>query len=95
MVKRRRHKKKLNQPKRPITAFFFFQTERRTSLKKEKPDLDNRRLILAMSEEWNKMKDEDKAKYIEKAAEDRKRYEKEKAEFDQKMVNNGLDFGDD
>ena len=48
-----------------------------------------------MSEEWNKMKDEDKAKYIEKAAEDRKRYEKEKAEFDQKMMNNGLDFGDD
>ena len=39
-----------------------------------------------MGNEWNKMKEEDKKKYVEKAAEDRKRYEKEKAAYDAKVA---------
>ena len=63
----------------------MFQTERRASLKKEKPELDNRQMIYEMSNEWNQMKDEDKKKYHERAEEDKKRYEKEKAAYDAKI----------
>ncbi len=63
----------------------MFSSERRVTLKKEKPELDNRQIIYAMSNEWNQMTDEDKRKYQLKAEEDKKRYEKEKAAYDAKV----------
>ena len=81
---KKKEKKDSNAPKRAITAFFFFQSERRPELKKEKPELDNRQLIYEMSSEWKAMSDDDKKKYQVKADEDRKRYEKEKAAYDAK-----------
>ena len=83
--RKKREKKDPNAPKRALSAFFVFQTERRVSLKKEKPDLDNRQMIYEMSNEWKQMNDEDKQKYQIKADEDRKRYEKEKAAYDAKL----------
>ena len=47
-----------------------------------------------MSEEWNKMKDNEKTKYVKKAQEDRKRYEKEKAEYDARFMNSNNDNND-
>ncbi len=82
--KREKKEKDPNAPKKALTAFFFFQTERRASLKKERPDLDNRQMIYEMSSEWNAMKDEDKKKYQERADEDKKRYEKERAAYEAK-----------
>ena len=82
---KKREKKDPNAPKRALSAFFVFQTERRVSLKKEKPDLDNRQMIYEMSNEWKQMNDEDKQKYQIKADEDKKRYEKEKAAYDAKL----------
>ena len=87
MAKGKKHTKREkdpNAPKKALTAFFCFQTERRASLKKEKPELDNRQLIYEMSSEWKAMSDEDKKKYQVKADEDRKRYEKERAAYDAK-----------
>ena len=89
--KEKKDKKDKDAPKRAISAFFYYQKERRDSLKKEQPNLDNKALISKMSEEWNKMKDSEKTKYLEKAAEDRKRYEKEKAE----MMSYNNHFGND
>ena len=79
---KRREKKDKDAPKKALTPYFFFISERRPELKKEKPTLDHRQIILEMSEEWNKMKEEDKQKYKLKAEEDKKRYEKEKAAYD-------------
>ena len=81
---KKREKKDPNAPKKALTAFFMFQTERRASLKKERPELDNKQLIYEMSNEWKVMKDEDKVKYQALADEDRKRYEKERAAYDAK-----------
>ena len=81
---KKKEKKDSNAPKRAITAFFFFQSERRPELKKEKPELDNKQIISEMSAEWKKMTEKEKKKYVDKAEEDRKRYEKEKAAYDAK-----------
>ena len=81
---KKKSKKDFNAPKRPVTAFFFFQSERRLTLKKECPNMENKEMVAKMSEEWKGMSEKDKAKYMKKAEEDRKRYEKEKAAYDAK-----------
>ena len=79
---KKRSKKDKNAPKRPISAYFFYNQERRETLKKEKPSLDNKDLIRIMSEEWNKLNDEQKKPYMKKAEEDKKRYLEEMKEYE-------------
>ena len=77
-------KKDKDAPKRAISAFFFYNQERREKLKKEKPELDNKEIIKTMSAEWNALSDEKKKPYVEKAEADKKRYEAEKKAYDAK-----------
>ena len=77
-------KKDKDAPKRAISAFFFYNQERRETLKKEKPELDNKEIIKTMSAEWNALSDEKKKPYVEKAEADKKRYEAEKKAYDAK-----------
>ena len=83
--KEKKERKDKNAPKRAISAFFYYQKERRESLKEENPNLSNKELISTMSAEWNKMKDTDKKKYVGLANKDKKRYEKEKEEYNAKQ----------
>ena len=80
--KDKKAKKDKDAPKKAISAFFFYNKERRPILKKEQPSLDNKQIIKTMSEEWNKLSDEKKKPYIAKAEADKKRYAKEKEEYD-------------
>ena len=92
--KTKKAKKDKDAPKRAISAFFFYNQERRAfffynqerreKLKKEKPELDNKEIIKTMSAEWNALSDEKKKPYIEKAEADKKRYEAEKKAYDAK-----------
>ena len=77
-------KKDKHAPRRPISAFFFYNQERREKLKKEKPELDNKEIIKTMFAEWNALSDEKKKPYIAKAEADKKRYEAEKKAYDEK-----------
>ena len=52
--KTKKAKKDKDAPKRAISAFFFYNQERREKLKKEKPELDNKEIIKTMSAEWLK-----------------------------------------
>ena len=79
---KRRGKKDKNAPKRPISAYFFYNQERRETLKKERPTLDNKELIRIMSEEWNKLTDEEKKPYMKKAEDDKKRYTEQMKEYE-------------
>ncbi len=81
---KKRTKKDKDAPKRPLSAYFFFIQERRESLKKEKPNLDNKELIKAMGEEWNKLSDEEKKPYSKKAEADKKRYQDEIKAYENK-----------
>jgi hypothetical protein len=80
--KKTKAKKDKNAPKRAISAFFFYQKERRESLKKEQPQLDNKQLISKMSEEWNGMNDAARVPYSKLAEADKHRYEREKKEYE-------------
>ena len=81
---KRKEKKDANAPKRAMTAFLYYTLDRRPELKKLKPELTNKQMLSEMGIEWNKMKEVDKKKYVQKADEDKKRYEKEKAAYDEK-----------
>lgn len=76
-VAKKKAKKDKDAPKRPLSAYFFYIQERRETLKKEKPSLENKELIKTMGEEWNKLSDEDKKPYVKKAEADKKRYQEE------------------
>ena len=82
--KSKKQKKDKYAPKRAISAFFFYNQERREKLKKEKPELGNKEIIKTMSAEWNALSDEKKKPYIEKAEADKKRYEAEKKAYNAK-----------
>ena len=82
--KAKKAKKDKDAPKRAISAFFFYNQERREKLKKEKPNLDNKEIIKTMSAEWNALSDEKKKPYVQKAEADKKRYETEKKAYDAK-----------
>ena len=77
-------KKDKHAPRRPISAFFFYNQERREKLKKEKPELDNKEIIKTMSYEWKYLSDEKKEPYLIKANDDKKRYDAEKRAYDEK-----------
>lgn len=42
---KKRGAKEVLPPKRPTSAFFFYQAERRPTIKTEKPDLQNKEII--------------------------------------------------
>ena len=45
---------------------------------------DNKELIKVMGEEWNKLTDDEKKPYVEKAEEDKKRYKREMEAYEKK-----------
>lgn len=82
--KRTKAKKDKEAPKRAISAFFFYNQERRETLKKEQPNLTNKEIISTMSKEWRELPDDKKKPYVEKAEKDKERYLKEKTDYDNK-----------
>lgn len=56
-------KKDKDAPKRAISAFFFYNKERRPLLAKEQPSLNNKEIISTMSKEWNALSEEKKTPY--------------------------------
>ena len=75
-------------PKRGVSAFFLYTKERRVSLKKEKPELQNNEIIKIISAEWTSLSEEKKKPYYEKAEADRQRYEAEKKAYDEENKEN-------
>ena len=70
------------RPLRPTTAYFLFIKARRPSLIKEYPELKNIEIFKALSEEWKNLTDMQKKPYIDKAEDDKKRYEREMEEYE-------------
>jgi hypothetical protein len=80
----KKNKKDKDAPKKAISAYFFYIKERRESITKEQPNLNNKEIVKKMSEEWNALSDDKKKPYVQKAEADKKRYETEKAVYDKK-----------
>ena len=69
------------KPKRPMVAFMFFSIEQRPSVQKKNPSLGIADISKVLGQQWRGMTAGQKAKYEEKAAKDKIRYEKEMASF--------------
>ena len=89
-------KKDKHAPRRPISAFFFYNQERREKLKKEKPELDNKEIIKTINAEWNALSDEKKKPYLIKAEAQNNKYylncQQNISQDSYKSNNNNLNF---
>ena len=72
-----------NAPKRGMSAYFFFMNAKREQIKEENPGINFLDIGKKSAEMWKVL--EDKSEWEEKAKQDKVRYEKEKAEYDEKM----------
>ena len=90
--KLRRLEKKIKKkyfPKKGLSAYLYYCQERRITLKKEQPGLENREVVAVMSKEWNSLTPEQKEPYIKKQEEDQERYEHEKLLFQDMQLHKG------
>ncbi len=83
--KTKRAKKDKDRPKGYISGYFVYHQERRNSLKKEKPELEEE-FYKIIYEEWNALSDEKKKPYIAKANADAKRYYAETKAYQKKKI---------
>ncbi|KAL4231167.1 hypothetical protein ACF0H5_008749 [Mactra antiquata] len=72
-------------PKKPMTGYVIFASQRRQEIKASNPELTFPEVTRQMGQEWSRMLDADKQKYLKAANEDKLRYISEMQEF-QKSV---------
>ncbi|XP_053526699.1 upstream-binding factor 1-like protein 1 [Artibeus jamaicensis] len=76
-------KKKLKNhphlPKRPLTAYFRFFTEKRAQYSQMHPEMNNQELTKVLSKKYKELPEQMKLKYIQD-------FQKEKEEFEEKMA---------
>ena len=68
-------------PKKPISGFALYVTDRMPDLKKEKSGVPTQSLIKKIAEEWQEGKEVDQFSYIKKAEKDKRRFKKQLKEF--------------
>ena len=73
--------KVFDMPKRPLTPFAAYITEKIPVLKKEKPNLLINDLSKQAAEEWQKESEEKKEEYVKKCEKDKKRFKRQLQEF--------------
>jgi len=70
-----------NAPKGALTAYIIFSNAKRDQVKKENPDIKFGEVAKKISEMWKNISASDKAKFDKAAQEDKKRYEREMADY--------------
>ncbi|ODV81707.1 Non-histone chromosomal protein 6 [Suhomyces tanzawaensis NRRL Y-17324] len=76
-----RKKKDPDAPKRSLSAYMFFANETRDIVRAENPGVSFGQVGKLLGERWKKLTADEKVPYETKADADKKRYEKEKAEY--------------
>lgn len=74
-------KKDPNAPKRGLSAYMFFAQEQRDNVREENPGIGFGQVGKVLGERWKALNDKQRLPYENKAAEDKKRYEDEKASY--------------
>ena len=81
---RKRQKKDPNAPKRPLSAFFLFCHDERPAVKAIYPNYSVGEAAKELGERWNKVTAEVKAKYEERVALDKARYNNDMVNYKNK-----------
>ncbi|RPD60815.1 hypothetical protein L226DRAFT_533002 [Lentinus tigrinus ALCF2SS1-7] len=89
-------KKDPKAPKRALSAYMFFSQDWRERIKAENPDAGFGEIGKLLGAKWKELDDEEKKPYLDQAAADKARAEKEKDEYDGKKADSaGSGDGDD
>ena len=67
-----------NQPKKPMSPYIYFSVDCRKDVKAKHPNMSAVEVTKEIAKRWNEMSEKEKAPYVKKAADDKKRYENEK-----------------
>ncbi|KAA8901828.1 hypothetical protein DIURU_003077 [Diutina rugosa] len=81
-----RKKRDPDAPKRSLSAYMFFANENRDVVRSENPGVSFGQVGKLLGEKWKALTSEEKTPYEAKAEADKKRYEKEKAEYAKKQA---------
>ena len=79
---KKRAKKTAGGPKRATTAYFFYTNAIRPQVKEQHPDMKVTEMAKVMGSKWKELSADEKQKYVDMAAEDKARYQREKAAWD-------------
>ena len=79
---KKKSKPSLSRPKKAFPPFFFYQKQRRESMRKEFSNIEYSTLVSKLEEEWKNLSDEDKRIFIEMSDKDNLRYIKEMEEYE-------------
>tara|TARA_B100000989_G_scaffold231731_1_gene178532 strand:- start:382 stop:822 length:441 start_codon:yes stop_codon:yes gene_type:complete len=77
--KDKKPKKDPNKPKRGKNPFMLYSSAKRAEMKAANPDSKPTEIAKMLGATWADLDDEDKKEYVEAAAKDKERYEKEMA----------------
>ncbi|KAG0649934.1 Non-histone chromosomal 6 [Hyphodiscus hymeniophilus] len=80
-AKGEKKKKDPNAPKRGLSAYMFFANEQRENVRDENPGITFGQVGKVLGERWKALNEKQRAPYEAKAAQDKKRYEDEKASY--------------
>lgn len=78
---KKKRKRDPDAPKPPVSAYIFFSKAVREEVKGGNPDFDQKQVLSRIGEMWSAMDDRQRAKYVNDAAQDKVRYENEKADY--------------
>ncbi|XP_078584542.1 nucleolar transcription factor 1-like isoform X2 [Branchiostoma floridae x Branchiostoma japonicum] len=70
-----------DRPKRPISAVFFYQQEKRQKLREKYPSLSNQEITRMLARKWSELSDKKKEKYKKMEEEARGEYEDQMQSF--------------
>lgn len=74
-------KKDPNAPKRSLSAYMIFANEQRENVRDENPGITFGQVGKVLGKLWKELDEKQRTPYEAKAAEDKKRYEDEKANY--------------
>ncbi|KIV94927.1 non-histone chromosomal protein 6, variant 3 [Exophiala mesophila] len=74
-------KKDPNAPKRGLSAYMFFANDQRENVREENPGISFGQVGKVLGDRWKALSEKQREPYEKKAANDKKRYEDEKAKY--------------
>lgn len=74
-------KKDKNAPKRPLSAYMFYSKDQRETVRIDNPDASFGEIGKLLGNSWKSLSDLDRKPYDKQAADDKKRYEVEIANY--------------
>lgn len=82
-AKKKKAKKDPNAPKRNMSAYFLYSIDARPKVKEENPDSDFGEIARIISAQFKALPEKERKKWEKKAAEDKERYQREMAAYNE------------